>query len=171
MSIVVRSARSDEVEESRRLRLEMLADSPDSFNERLDALERWPTSRWASRLTSSLAPDSTLLVAEVGGVWIGQAAGRLYAHYDPVRAYVLAVYVTPAHRSRGIAAALVRGIADWATRQGTDRLWLDVHEDAGPARALYRRLGFVATGVTVPYMHDRSRSQVELALSLAGHDR
>ncbi|QNP56930.1 hypothetical protein [Tessaracoccus defluvii] len=83
MSIVVRSARPDEVEQSRRLRLEMLADSPDSFNERLDDLERWPTSRWASRLTSSLAPDSTLLVAEVGGVWIGQAAGRLYAHYDP----------------------------------------------------------------------------------------
>ncbi len=46
-------------------------------------------------------------------------------------------------RGRGVGTALVRACTRLARAAGADRLVLSVHEDAGNARRLYERLGFV----------------------------
>lgn len=62
------------------------------------------------------------------------AAGR--------HAIVLNVYTEPAWRRRGVGELLMREVLAWARAERLDRLVLHA-SDAG--RALYQRLGFVAT--------------------------
>lgn len=57
-------------------------------------------------------------------------------------AIVLNVFTEPDWRRRGIAALLMKRIVDWSREQKLDRLVLHAAPDA---RALYERLGFVAT--------------------------
>ena len=45
-------------------------------------------------------------------------------------------------RGRGLAARVLAGLADAATRQGLERVFLQVEEGNLPALALYRRAGF-----------------------------
>ncbi len=49
-------------------------------------------------------------------------------------------------------------------------LRLEVHEDNGPARAAYARLGFAGTGVRRPYPLDPGGDELEMVLELVrGH--
>lgn len=166
MGIEIRRALPHEVGQSRALRLDMLAESPRSFQERLRDVEVWPPARWRSRLISSLAPDSTMVVAVDEGEWVGQAAGRGYGSYEPPRAYLLALYVVASRRGAGIAEELVHAVEEWALGQGLDALYLDVYEHAAAARALYRRLGYRATGARTPSVHDPSEFDLELVREL-----
>jgi GNAT superfamily N-acetyltransferase len=58
------------------------------------------------------------------------------------------VYVDPAYRRRGIAAAMMREVLDEARRENVDRLTLGTSEMARP---LYERLGFVNKGDELEY--------------------
>jgi N-acetylglutamate synthase len=59
-------------------------------------------------------------------------------------AMLSALQVAPAQRRRGLAARMMRGAADWATRHGAETLGLAVTADNAPARALYESLGMAA---------------------------
>ena len=48
----------------------------------------------------------------------------------------------PAHRGRGLAARVLAGLADAATAQNLERVFLQVEEGNASALALYRRAGF-----------------------------
>ena len=52
------------------------------------------------------------------------------------------VFTEPEWRKRGIAALLLERVIDWARRERLDRLLLHSSDEG---RALYERLGFVAT--------------------------
>ena len=165
MAVEVRRARPQEWAQARDLRLEMLANSPKAFIDTIATVERWDDDRWRTRLLSHLAPDSTTIGAvDVGGHWVGQACGRVFGNYEPPRAYLLSVYVTPRHRGTGLVKRLVDEVSGWARGMGHDALWLDVHQDATAARAAYRRLGFTETGVTTPYANDESERELEMVL-------
>ena len=165
--MAIRRANLDEVAQSRALRLEMLADSPRSFVGKLDVVQNWSTARWESQLHSALAPDSTLIVAaDESGKWVGQAAGRLFGHYDPPRIYLLGVYLTPTYRHQGLVDMLVVEVQRWAVTMGVVEIFLDVHESAVAARNAYRRLGFRPTGVTAPYIHDSETEEIEMVKTL-----
>ncbi len=71
---------------------------------------------------------------DLGGGEVGVAAGR--------HGIVLNVFTEPAWRRRGLAELLMRQILEWARDQRLDRLVLHASNDG---RALYERLGFVAT--------------------------
>lgn len=163
MAIQVRPARQDEASELRRLRLEMLSDSPSSFAEVFDRVSGWDEARWDERLRSMTAPDAALFVATEDDRWVGQAGARIYGNYVRPRAYLLAVYVSPAYRGQRLVNRLIGEVEAWAVGLGHRELFLDVHEDALPARTSYARLGFVETGVTIPYVNDETRSEVEMA--------
>lgn len=162
MAIEVRPARQDEAPQLRRLRLEMLLDSPSSFAERLDRVSGWDQARWEERLRSMTAPDAVLFVAVDGERWVGQAGGRIYGNYVHPRVYLLAVYVSPEQRGLRLVNRLVGEVEAWAVTMGHRELFLDVHEDAAPARKSYSRMGFVATGASLPYVNDETRSELEL---------
>jgi GNAT superfamily N-acetyltransferase len=70
---------------------------------------------------------------DIGGE-VGVAAGR--------HGIVLNVFTEPAWRRRGLAELLMRHVLEWARHQRLDRLVLHASAEG---RALYQRLGFVAT--------------------------
>jgi len=55
---------------------------------------------------------------------------------------IVNVFTEPEWRKRGIAALLLERVIDWARRERLDRLLLHASDEG---RALYERLGFVAT--------------------------
>jgi len=61
-------------------------------------------------------------------------------------AEILTLVVRPAARRQGAASRLVAAAADLAIAAGAVRLFLEVAEDNGPARALYGALGFESAG-------------------------
>ena len=56
---------------------------------------------------------------------------------------ITSVEVAPDCRRRGLATALVTGLAGWAAAHGATRCYLQVDEENQPALALYARLGFI----------------------------
>ena len=56
---------------------------------------------------------------------------------------VTAVTVAEEHRRRGLATAVMAALQRWAAAHGAQWVYLQVAEDNAPARALYRRAGFI----------------------------
>jgi GNAT superfamily N-acetyltransferase len=80
---------------------------------------------------ASVRPDSGPLAAVARGVltdgWLG----------------VTAVTVAEEHRRRGLATAVMAALQGWAAERGAHSVYLQVTADNAPARALYRRAGFI----------------------------
>jgi ribosomal protein S18 acetylase RimI-like enzyme len=75
----------------------------------------------------------------VGCLWMGsgvdQVTGNKYGH-------IFLVYVSPAHRRRGLATTLMRQAESWTKSQGHFQLGLQVFLDNKAALHLYQRCGF-----------------------------
>jgi ribosomal protein S18 acetylase RimI-like enzyme len=56
---------------------------------------------------------------------------------------VTAVTVAEEHRRRGLARAVMSALQGWAAERGAHSVYLQVTADNAPARALYRRAGFI----------------------------
>jgi ribosomal protein S18 acetylase RimI-like enzyme len=56
---------------------------------------------------------------------------------------VTALTVAEEHRRRGLATAVMAALQDWAAERGAHSVYLQVAADNEPARALYRRAGFI----------------------------
>jgi ribosomal protein S18 acetylase RimI-like enzyme len=56
---------------------------------------------------------------------------------------VTAVTVAEEHRRRGLATAVMAALQGWAAERGAHSVYLQVAADNTPARALYRRAGFI----------------------------
>ena len=101
-------------------------------------------------------PDEVAVVAETAAGPAGLAGG----YPDrPGLLHVVAMWVDPAARGRGIAHLLLDAIDGWARERGL-RLHLDVATGNAVARRSYERYGFVATGETRP-IRDGSADRVE----------
>ncbi|HEX8123346.1 MAG TPA: GNAT family N-acetyltransferase [Solirubrobacteraceae bacterium] len=139
MSVVVRAAREED------------EDALSALDHRLWATNHTPSPRPPSPrpFLTGWAAEHEVLVAEVEGALAGYVAvGRVLP--IEANAHVLEVkglLVDPAHRRRGIGAALVRAAVDAATRRGARRLTLRVLAANPEARALYEAEGFVVEGV------------------------
>ncbi|MEO7588991.1 MAG: GNAT family N-acetyltransferase [Arachnia sp.] len=162
-AVTIREARPDEWRQSRTLRLEMLADTPHSFGDHLHEVLGWDDDQWMIRHESHLLPDSGVFVAVAeDGRWMAHMGVREFHNYSPPRAWLMGVYVTPALRGTGTAANMLRAVESWTVDRGFDRLFLDVHEHALPARRFYEKFGFVPTGETLPYPLDPTTSELEM---------
>ena len=69
-------------------------------------------------------------------------AGFGIARLAADEAEILTLAVLPAHRRGGTGRALVDQLVEQAKAHGASRLFLEVAEDNGAARALYRSAGF-----------------------------
>jgi ribosomal protein S18 acetylase RimI-like enzyme len=81
-------------------------------------------------------------------------------------AWVFGMWVDPAARRQGAAQALLRALTGWAQGRGADVLNLHVTETNAPAIALYKRLGFRASGGTEPLPHTPSLRENHMACRL-----
>ena len=92
----------------------------------------------ADRRVSVVADDGEQLVGMVGGDWDEQSG----------RVHLVALWVEPSSRGRGVGKALVAEVLSWARERQAHRVELWVVDDALAAAALYASCGFVETGVT-----------------------
>ena len=84
-------------------------------------------------------PDrSVFLVATINGL----AVGYVLAWHGIIRAEIHSVAVTPAHRGKGVAAALLERSIRRLRRRGFGSVSLNVRLENSAAIGLYRRLGF-----------------------------
>ncbi|MEI9885650.1 MAG: GNAT family N-acetyltransferase [Rhizomicrobium sp.] len=94
---------------------------------------------WSAAAIAGLlaTPGSFAFAGEDGFILVRAAGGE---------AEVLTLAVAPVARRHGTGTALVEAAADHALRLGAQTLFLEVGVANLPARALYRRLGFVEAG-------------------------
>ena len=101
--------------------------------------------------TAELAdPESTFLLAEVGGLAAGYAklhAGQAAEGVEGAKPVELVrLYVSHEWLGRGVGEALMRACVDEARQAGHDAMWLGVWERNGRAQAFYRKWHFRAVG-------------------------
>jgi ribosomal protein S18 acetylase RimI-like enzyme len=123
----------------REVRLRALREAPYAFGSRYDDWVQAPESRWRERL----AGVPLNLVAWNEGSPVGMASG-VYDGED--RAELISMWVDPAARGCGVAAALVAAVVEWATAAGRTT-YLMVRTDNAHAIAAYTRAGFVDLGI------------------------
>ena len=162
---MIERLRSGEGPRLRVIRLRALADAPDAFATTVAEAEVRGPQDWEAQIEALPA-----FVWREGGVDLGLVRGAAHDH-DPQAGYLISMWVAREARGRGIGAALVGGVVAWARGRGLRRLVLDVGAHNAPARRLYERAGFIATGVTGALPPPRGHlREIEMALELAGHD-
>jgi GNAT superfamily N-acetyltransferase len=116
---------------------------------------------WLHRIASS----AQFLAIDEGDV-VGTATGFT----DPdehTSVLLVAMYVTPAARGRGIGEQLVNAVVAHARADGAHRVRLHVVETNTGAERLYARCGFVRTGETMRLPHRTELLELEMELLLS----
>ncbi|MDP9682738.1 MULTISPECIES: GNAT family N-acetyltransferase [Streptomyces] len=175
---VIRPIRADEWPAVREMALRMFRD-PIAHLAFLDTYERAverPDSFWQERAAGAAEGSERVrqVIAEgPGGAWLGtvtvliEEAGTTDWAGFPVerrQGHVAGVYVRPEWRGSGLTKALFAAALEWAWGRRVERVRLIVHEDNGRARGLYRKLGFVESGHTVPLPAAPQQKELEYVL-------
>jgi GNAT superfamily N-acetyltransferase len=87
---------------------------------------------------------------------------------DASRAHLVSMWVAPERRRAGVATAMVDSILDWSRLQQAQSVELWVTETNEPARCLYARCGFVASGERQPLPSDHRIDEIQMRLAIAG---
>jgi GNAT superfamily N-acetyltransferase len=150
MEFTIRRSVQDDWQQFRAIRLEMLADTPMGFGERLEAAEKYGEPEWRHRTARIGNENARFAAIDESGDWIGTMGGYLDKEVGGPMLY--GVYVTPRYRGDafGVTDALLSTVEEWAVDYAPT-LWLDVHADNLRAQAAYAKRGFVMTGKTLPY--------------------
>jgi GNAT superfamily N-acetyltransferase len=130
----------DDWETWREVRLRSLADSPDAFGSTLEREQDFTEADWRARLTMPA------VVVSSGGRSV--ACGAVFVE-RPGFAMVIAMWVDPAHRGRGLSRAVLDALVAWAREQGLTPE-LGVNRSNPVARAAYLSYGFEPTTRTHP---------------------
>ena len=110
-------------------------------------LERVDRHLPLNRLDQHVKGGSTYLVAWDGGLPVGHALIAWRGTHLGLPE-LQDVFVSPAHRRRGIATTLTRTAEETVRARGQDRISLSVSRAGNPgARRLYDGLGYVDAGV------------------------
>jgi ribosomal protein S18 acetylase RimI-like enzyme len=145
------------------MRLEALLDSPLSYGSTHDREIERPDSDWRQRAAAGAAAEEEVgFVAVAGGHWVGMARGRL----EPPIAHLIAVYVTPDWRRRGVGEAVSRAVVAWAAERGATAVLLSVSDWNQGARRVYESIGFVPTGTQQPLPSHPEVTESEMRLEL-----
>jgi ribosomal-protein-alanine acetyltransferase len=122
-------------------------------------VEAWPGDLLAAELAG---PGRLYLVAEVDG----RVAGYAGLCRGGGEAEVMTLAVDPAARRRGLGRALMAALVEAARQAGQAAVGLTVAQDAAPALALYRSLGFEAVGRLPGYYQASGRDGRRMRLRL-----
>ena len=144
--VAIRPLRADEWQALREIRLRALVDAPDAFGGTYEDAAADPADAWQARTARE---GTILLVAERAGRLVGMASGGRAPTEDPM-AELHAMWVEPAERGTGLAAAMVEEVVGWARSAGYPAIGLGVTTTNARAIALYARLGFTDLGLRMP---------------------
>lgn len=97
--------------------------------------------------------NGLVLVAETEGIAVGMLLGFVTPQFfsDTLTASELVVYVTPEARGGTTVVKMIRAFEGWAYERGAVEICLGVSTelDASRTAALYERLGYDRSGVTL----------------------
>lgn len=156
---MIRRADEDDWAQLREVRLAALADAPTAFASTLERAQQYQEADWRTWVGGAAT-----FLAFRSGVPVGLVAGIDGETAD--QRHLVAMWVHPDHRGRGVAAALLDAVRGWARDQGATRLTLWVTRTNHPAARLYRRAGFTSTGESQPLPSNPALMEDELALEL-----
>ena len=148
----------------RDLRLAALADAPDAFWATLEDESRYGVDEWTNFLRAI-----GWFVASRDGRPVGLVGG-LRRREVPDEPEIVGMWVEPQERRRGTAVLLLRAVCEWAFEQGARSVALWVVDTNAPARRLYERNGFRATGERAALLEGRTGDEERMRRSL-GHPR
>ena len=118
---------------------------------------------WRSRIADSAQFLAFAPATISGEAVIGTGTGFVDpAHPGEVR--LVAMFVVPAARGRGVASRLLDAVVTDARERGFDRVVLDVVESNAAAHRCYVRYGFRPTGATRPLPHAPELTEIEMEL-------
>jgi GNAT superfamily N-acetyltransferase len=159
--ITVREVQADEWEFLRDVRLAALSEAPYAFGSTYAREAPFTEEQWRGRLSSE--HGVTFFAQAAGGV---APAGLAGVYVEDGAADLVSMWVRPSARGLGVGHALVAAAADWAKARGHDDLYLWVTESNTPARRLYERCGFTATGKRQPLPSNPSLPDIQMRLAL-----
>ena len=163
MGVIVRRAEVDDWQVCRDIRLRALREEPQAYESTLEDEQHLSEQQWRDRLVRA----STFLAVDHENV-VGMAVALPQDDGDVM---IVAMYVAPDARGRGIAARLIDEIRQTAVWRGSSRLVLDVADGNAAAERSYRRYGFVPIGQRVRMRRKPSVFQTRLAYWLPGPGR
>ena len=141
-NIKIISLKPDNWKKYRNLRLKALKEEPQAFGSTYEDNNKHPDEYWQQRLEDTLTKKTQWLVfAKLNGILVGMVGG--FAEKEPDNAHVIAVYVTPEARGKGISKLLMKELL---TRIKTNniikKITVDVNLEQDVALNLYKNLGF-----------------------------
>lgn len=146
--------------QSRAIRLQALRQAPLAFASTYEREIAFVEGIWRQRIN-----DAAQFLAIDDGAVVGTATG--FVDPDTPRTVILvAMFVSPSARGRGVGERLVRAVVEHARTDGADEVRLHVVETNQAAERLYARCGFVRTGATMPLPHHPELTEHELVLPL-----
>ena len=147
----------------RALRLEALQDSPLAYGSTHQREVLRLDREWRERAAAGAAGEEEVgFAALADGRWVGMARGYL----EPPVAHLIAVYVAPDWRKRGIGRAVSLAVVAWARERGANAVLLSVSDWNDGARRVYESIGFVPTGVQKSLPWNASVTESEMRLEL-----
>jgi GNAT superfamily N-acetyltransferase len=149
MTITVQRLVPDDWRTWRAVRLEALADAPHAYGSSLAREEALGEADWRRFLEPS---NGVMVVAGLGERVVGAIGGYTPAGADAV--LLIAMWVRPGLRGRGIGDVLVGDVLAWARENGWSRVELRVADGNSAARRLFERHGFASTGRSEPLESD-----------------
>jgi ribosomal protein S18 acetylase RimI-like enzyme len=160
VGLIIRRAGLDDWQVCRDIRLRALREEPQAYESTLEDEQHLSDRQWRDRLSRA----STFLAVDHENV-VGMAVALPQDDGDTM---IVAMYVAPDARGRGIAARLIDEIGQTAVSRGSSRLVLDVADGNAAAERSYRRYGFVPIGQRVPMRRKPWVFQTRMAYGLPG---
>jgi len=166
--MIVQQLRLGEGGKIRALRLGALSDAPYAFGSSFAQEAAYPPEHWDALAEQSESGEHGVVFVAIDGTrWLGMAGGYL-GEENPSVASVWGMWVDASVRRHGCGRQLLQAVRDWASARGAVRLELSVTDRATAAAALYRELGFTATGELRPLASDPSINELLMTRPLGG---
>jgi len=159
----IRVGRDEDWAELKRVRLKALEDTPQAFASTLAEERGLRDDEWHRRATPTQTSANFLALEE------GEAHGLVAVFReadDPDLAHLVAMWVDPTFRQRGVGGQLVDAVVRWCDEHDVGSVHLWVVESNAAAERLYRAREFLPTGARQPLPSDPSLSEFEMVRRL-----
>lgn len=130
----------------RDVRLAALADAPHAYGSTLAVERTFDETRWRDRFGNARWAVAVRNAENAGLVGV--------LTLEPDTPTLISMWVSPAHRGRGVGDALITEILRWAAENRWSRVVLRVADGNDAARRLFLRHGFTPTGRRTPLESD-----------------
>jgi ribosomal protein S18 acetylase RimI-like enzyme len=149
----------------KRVRLTALKDTPSAFSSTYTRESQRSNGDWLKVASAWNSGQSVFYIAMDEGAPCGMIAGK-FDEIAPRRAWVLSMWVAPAHRRTGLGARLMDEVERWALNLAICELYLHVTSNNSTAQNFYEKCGFTRTGITQPYQNDAALFEYEMAKAI-----